>query len=86
MKKYFYTALLSAIALTGPLAFTSCSSDEDVLNETNPNYNAKTNEVTTQFVFNVASGNTSTTRQSEDATQASSTLAANKWFIRYSSW
>lgn len=79
MKKYFFPALLGAIALSGPLAFTSCSSDEDVLNETNPNYNAKTNEVTTQFVFNVASGNTSTTRQSEDATQASSTLAANKF-------
>ena len=58
MKKYFYTALLSAIALSGPLAFTSCSSDEDVLNETNPNYNAKTNEVTTQFVLNVSSATT----------------------------
>ena len=77
MKKYFYYAVLGAIALTGSSAFTSCSSDEDVLNETNPNYNAKTNEVTTQFVFNVASGNTSTTRQSEAATQASSSLAAS---------
>lgn len=74
MKKYFFPALLGAIALSGPLAFTSCSSDEDVLNETNPNYNAKTNEVTTQFVFNVSNGNTSTTRQSEAATQASSSL------------
>jgi hypothetical protein len=79
MKKYFFPALLGAIALSGPLAFTSCSSDEDVLNEKNPNYNAKTNEVTTQFVFNVSNGNTSTTRQSEAATQASSSLTATNF-------
>ncbi len=78
MKKSFIYALLCAIALTGTTIFSSCSSSEDTA-DVNPNYNPETNEVVTQFVFNVASGNTSTTRQSEDATQASSTFTAEKF-------
>ena len=76
MKKNFIYALMSAIALTGATMFSACSSSEDTA-DVNPNYNPEKNEVTTQFVFNVASGNTSTTRQSAVATQASSSLAAN---------
>ena len=73
-------ALLSAIALTGPISFTACSSsDEVVKEETNPNFDPDKNEVTTQFVFNVANGSDAITRQSADATQASSALAANKF-------
>ena len=75
MKKYFNFALLSAIALTGAVGFASCSSSEDTA-EVNPNYNSKTNEVTTQFVFNVSNGNSSITRMSGTATQASSSLSA----------
>ena len=61
-------ALMSAIALTGMLGFSSCStSEEEVVN--NPNYNPQTNEVVTKFVFNVSTGNTPT-RQSSVATQA----------------
>ena len=61
-------ALMSAIALTGMLGFSSCStSEEEVVN--NPNYNPETNEVVTKFVFNVSTGNTPT-RQSSAATQA----------------
>lgn len=39
----------------------------------NPNYNTKTNEVVTNFVFNVSTSNT-TTKQSADAVQALPTL------------
>ena len=78
MKKNFIYALMSAIALTGATMFSACSSSEDTA-DVNPNYNPEKNEVTTQFVFNVASGNTSTTRQSAVATQASSSLAANEF-------
>ena len=77
MKKLFNYALIGAIALTGPTMLTSCSSSDDAAAENNnPNFNPKTNEVTAQFVFNVASGSTATTRQSEAATQASSSLTA----------
>ena len=69
MKKSFIYALMSAIALTGAVGFSSCSSTEDTA-DVNPNYNPETNEVFTQFVFNVSTGNTPTTRQTSDATQA----------------
>lgn len=62
-------ALMSAIALTGAVGFSSCSSTEDTA-DVNPNYNPETNEVYTQFVFNVSTGNTAITRQTSDATQA----------------
>ena len=79
MKKYFNFAFLSAIALIGTFGLTACSSSDDLAAETNPNYNPETREVTTQFVFNVSNGNTGSTRMTEDATQASSALAANKF-------
>lgn len=76
MKKYFNFALLSAIALTGTIGFTACSSSEEATVDVNPTYNPKTNEVTTDFVFNVSNGSSATTRQSGAATQASSSLSA----------
>ena len=71
MKKIQQLALMSAIALTGAVGFTSCSSANDDMSQdvTNPNFNSKTNEVLAKFVFNVSTGN-STTRQSSAATQA----------------
>ena len=82
MKKIKQLALMSAIALTGVVGFTSCSSNEEAA-ITNPNYNPETNEVIAKFMFNVSSGNTPTygdaqsaprmediTRQSSAATQA----------------
>ena len=68
-KKNLIFNLMSAIALVGSVGFTSCSTDNEVA-ETNPNYDPETNEVYTQFVFNVSTGNTLTTRQTSDATQA----------------
>jgi len=69
MKKSFIYALLSAIALTGATILSSCTSSEDTA-DVNPNFDPKTNEVFTQFVFNVSTGNETTTRQTSDATQA----------------
>lgn len=50
-----YLALMSAIALTGAVGFTACSSSNDVAenNLDNPNYNPETNAVKTEFVINV---------------------------------
>ena len=77
MKKNLFYAFAGAIALTGAVGLSSCSSSEDVSEVVNPNFNPTTNEVNTQFVFNVSNGNTAITRMSEDATQASSSLAAS---------
>ena len=70
MKKMFKFAFLSAIAFTGSVSFTACSSSDDMDESNNPNFNPKTNEVLTKLVFNVATG--STTRQTSAATQATS--------------
>ena len=59
MKKNFIYALMSAIALTGATMFSACSSSEDTA-DVNPNYNPEKNEVTTQFVLNVATNANST--------------------------
>jgi len=78
MKKKLLFAFVGAIALTGAVGITSCSSTNDIDEENvSPNFNPKTNEVTTQFVFNVSNGNTASTRQSGAATQASSSLSAD---------
>lgn len=80
MKKLFNYALIGAIALTGSTMLTSCSSSDDAAAENNnPNYDPDTQTVYAQFVFNVASGSTATTRQSEAATQASSSLTATEF-------
>lgn len=80
MKKNFKYAWLGAIALTGAMGFTACSSDNDVVAEkdVNPTYNPETKEVTTQFVLNVASGDMNTTRQSSDIVQKNSNFRGMK--------
>lgn len=61
MKKNFFFAMMSAVALTGTLVFTACSSSDDVvINEEpvvkgNPTYDAATGLVKSQFVLNIAS-------------------------------
>lgn len=79
MKKMFKFAFLSAIAFVGSVSFTACSSSDDMVESNNPNYDPDTQTVYAQFVFNVASGSTATTRQSEAATQASSSLTAEQF-------
>ena len=48
MKKLNYFAMMGAIALTGLVTFTACSSSEDAF-EPNPDYNPETNTVKTEF-------------------------------------
>ena len=69
MKKYFNFALLSAIALTGTIGFTACSSSDDSVAENpkvedNPTYDPVKGTVTSQFVLNIASDSKSTGRRS----------------------
>jgi len=71
MKKKLLFAFAGAIALSGGTLLTSCSGSDDAVAENNsPNFNPEKNEVLTQFVFNVSTGNQATTRQSSAATQA----------------
>lgn len=64
MKKNLMFAMIGAIALTGAVGLTSCSSSDDVAADVNPNYNPETNEVNVQFVLNVAANTgDNTTRQ-----------------------
>ena len=51
MKKIQQLALMSAIALTGAVGFTACSSSDDVSQDvSNPNFNPQTNEVLAKFL------------------------------------
>lgn len=49
MKKNFIYAMLSAIALSGGVMFSGCSSSDDVID--NPDYNPEENTVKTQFTI-----------------------------------
>ena len=68
MKKNFIYALMSAIALTGVVGFSSCSSDEESA-EVNPSYDPATGLVKSQFVLNIAN-NTNATRSGATTVQA----------------
>ena len=63
MKKIQLIAYAGAIALLST-GFVACSSTEDDVAEVpvNPTYDPATGEVTTNFVFNVSTGNSGTTR------------------------
>ena len=79
MKKNSIYALMSAIALSGAIGFSSCSSTEDEAN-VNPGYDPATGDVPVQFVMNLAAGSApSGTRQTADATQADNSLEASKF-------
>ena len=68
-KKYFFSAMISAIALTGTLSLIACSSDDEVAVEDNPTYDAATGLVKSQFVLNIAS-KAQTTRSAGTTVQA----------------
>ncbi len=71
MNTKFMFAMTGAIALTGTLGLSSCSSEDEVA-DVNPTYNNVTNEVTTQFVLNVATAPNQFTRQSAATVQRAS--------------
>ncbi|WP_337668672.1 hypothetical protein [Prevotella sp.] len=58
--------LMGSVALSGIVAFSACSSENDMGAEVNPTFDGKT--VKTQFALNVPYGNTGT-RMSAEATQ-----------------
>ena len=68
MKQNLMFAMMGAIALTGSMGLSSCSSNEEVA-DVNPTYNNITNEVTTQFVLNVATAPNQFTRMSSTTVQ-----------------
>ncbi len=72
MKKNFFYALMSAIALTGAIGFTACSSDDAVV-ENNPTYNGES--VKTQFTISFPQNVVKSTRMTGDVVQAAQTIA-----------
>ena len=74
MKKLFNLALFGAIALTGAVGISSCSSSSDeVIN--NPDYNPEQNSVKTQFTISFPK-NVASTRQSAATVQNAQTIAS----------
>lgn len=77
MKKYFSYALVGAIALTGAVGFSSCSSSSDEVVGNNPSYNSEQSSVKTQFTIsfpsNVARANT---RQSGSTVQSAENIGS----------
>lgn len=71
MKKNSIYALMGAIALTGAVGFSSCSSEDEVIN--NPDYNPETNSVKTEFSISLPNYVGSSTRQTDAITQAQAT-------------
>ena len=55
MKKLFNYALFGAIALTGAVGISSCSSSDEATADVNPTYDPANGTVTSQFVLNIAS-------------------------------
>lgn len=86
MKKNFFYATMSAIALTSAIGFTACSSD-DAATDVNPTYDG--NSVKTQFSIsfpeNVASTRMTSTTVQEAQTVASFRGMTNIVLIPYSS-
>lgn len=65
-------ALMGAIALTGAVGFTACSSSDDITATNNPDYNPETNSVKTTISLSINPNNGSTTRQTSAIVQESS--------------
>ena len=73
MKKIKFFALMSAIALTGAVGFTACSSSEDATEPTtdvNPTYDGTS--VRTDFAFNISKASNGATRMTADNVQEGS--------------
>lgn len=68
MNKNFKYAFLSAIALTGAVSFSACSSSDDFFD--NPDYNPETNSVKTTITLSINPNNGATTRQAVTTVQA----------------
>ncbi len=67
MKKYFLYAVMSAIALTGAVSLTSCSSSDEVTAEVNPTFDGTS--VRTDFAFNISKASQASTRMTSGNVQ-----------------
>ena len=65
-------ALMGAIALTGAVGFTACSSSNDVAEDINPNYNPETNTVKTAITLSIDPNGSVPTRMAAATAQAAS--------------
>lgn len=72
MKKLFYLAMMGAIAFTGAIGFTACSSEDDVAN--NPTFDGES--VKTSFALNIPRA--TKTRMTEATTQESGNFRGMK--------
>lgn len=77
MKKNLMFAMIGAIALTGAVGFSSCSSNDDVV-DVNPTYDPASNSVTTKFVLNINPSEQGTTRQTAATVQKASNFRGMK--------
>ena len=77
MKKNFMFAMIGAIALTGSVGLSACSSNDDVV-DVNPNYDPATNSVTTKFVLNINPAEQGTTRQTAATVQKANNFRGMK--------
>jgi hypothetical protein len=78
MKKNFRFALVGAIALTGAVSFSSCSSNDDVTADVNPNYDSVSQTVRTRFVLNINPAEQGSTRQSASTVQKANNFRGMK--------
>lgn len=62
MKKNYVYAMIGAIALTGAVCFSACSSSDEIID--NPDYNPETNSVKTTITLSINPNNGVATRQS----------------------
>lgn len=72
MKKIKFFALMSAIALTGTIGFTACSSSDEATADVNPTYDGSS--VRTDFAFNITKASQGTTRMTDANTQETGTF------------
>ena len=79
MKKNFFYALMSAIALTGAIGFTACSSDSDAVVENNPTYDGTS--VRTDFAFNITKASQGTRMSGTDVQEASNFLGMSNMYL-----
>lgn len=78
MKKISIYAFMSAIALTGAVGFTSCSSNDDVTTDVNPSYDPVAQTVNTKFVLNINPAEQGTTRQTSTTVQKANNFRGMK--------
>lgn len=70
MKQFFNHAFLGAIALTGAVCFSACSSKDDLTEEVNPTYDPVANTVKTDFTIALTSNVSGGTRMGDQETQS----------------